>query len=55
MDRQDLQMGNHQMSVQPGQVYHRTKISGLLWNKRQPAEEAQEAAPVDWFYGPNLQ
>ena len=45
-------MGNHQISVQRGQVYHRTKISVLLWNKKQPAQESQEAAPVDWLYGP---
>ena len=55
LGRLHLQIGNHQMSVQRGQVYYRTKISGLLWNKKQPAEEAQEVAPVNWLYGPLLQ
>ena len=48
-------MGNHRMFVQHGQIYHRTEISGLLWNRKQPAEETQGAAPVDWLYGPLLQ
>ena len=43
------------MTVEHGQVYHRVKISGLLWNKKQSPEEAQEAASVDWLYGPLLQ
>ena len=52
LGRLHLEMGNRQMFVQRGQVYYRMKISGLLWNKIQPAEEAQEVAPVDWLYAP---